>query len=342
MTAAFIGPASTLHLLGSFEQPYAGAALELLDIQRLMRGRREVLAWAEGSVHSQYKNSGIAAIRPFAQQFPKSGTLLILGVHVMPGVWLKYARFDRVIIFCNLIDHSLLFTAVQHLRQETGLEPELVFVSQALQTSVGLPGRVVPSVMELGPYLNVAAKRFSPEPVIEVARRHVTVGRMSRDIPGKHHPDDPALYRMLALHGVNVRIMGGTCLAGEIGVVKGIELVPAGQLPVTDFCASLDIFFYRTGTTNEAYGRVVLEAMATGLAVVGHVRGGYAEIIEPGVSGLLIRSQEEAYDAILSLVSSAGLRRELGQAAMKKAMQVHGPEGANREMISYLSSADLT
>ncbi|RZJ16034.1 MAG: glycosyltransferase family 1 protein [Haliea sp.] len=184
--------------------------------------------------------------------------------------------------------------------------------------------------MDVLPFEAVADQR-SP-----ATARPFTIGRLSRDDPAKHHAEDPALYRMLASRGLRVRIMGGSCLAASLAGVDGIELLPAGAESAAEFCASLDAFFYRTGAFSEAYGRVVAEAMASGLPVVVHSRGGYAEIIEDGVSGFLIRSQEEAYDALLRLAADPALCRTVGDAARQRAHQAHGPEATHRDMAYYL------
>jgi hypothetical protein len=321
---------STLHLLGRFSEAYTGAERELLDIRRLLEGRRPVKLWSDVPPHPSYAGQGIATIQPFAQQFPRGGTLLIAGVHMRPGIWLKYARFEQVILFYNLANHAQLFAVMEALRDSTGLDPELVFVSRMLQLSVGLPGRIARSLMDLQPFLAAADGRF-----LQAARQPFTVGRVSRDAPDKHHPEDPALYRMLASRGLRVRIMGGTCLAPALQGVEGIELLPAGAESTPDFCRSLDAFFYRTGASTEAYGRVVVEAMATGLPVVAHARGGYAEVMEDGVSGRLIQSQEEAYDAVMRLAADPGLCRSMGEAGRRLALAVHGPEATQREMAFY-------
>ncbi len=59
-------------------------------------------AWSHVPVNPAYAGEGITAIQPFAQQFPKDGTLLMGGVHLQPGIWLKYTRFERVILLHNL------------------------------------------------------------------------------------------------------------------------------------------------------------------------------------------------------------------------------------------------
>ena len=277
----------------------------------------------------------MTAIAPFSQQFPRDGTLLIGGVHLKTEMWLKYTRFRRVIVFYNLSQQGQLFSIVEGVRELTGLDPEIVAVSRLLQRSAGLPGRVIPSTLDTGPFVKVAHSRFAGWDG-RTASGPLTVGRASRDLLDKHHPQDLSLYRMLASSGLQVRIMGGTCLAPGLGNAKGIELLPAGAESMADFYASLDIMFYRTGEFMEAYGRVVLEAMAAGLPVVAHANGGYAERIVDKVSGFLIRSQEEAYDAIMSLCDSAPLRRKIGEAALRQALSVHGPQAVERDIAYYL------
>ena len=327
---------STLHLLGRFTDLYTGAERELLDLKCLMEGRRTVKLWSELPVHAAYAAEQVSAIVPFAQQFPKDGTLLIGGVHLQPGIWLQYTRFDRIILFHNLSNQLQLFSIIDGVRRFTGIDPEIVFVSRLLQRSAALPGVVIPSLLNLAPFLEVAARRFGEIPGGSTVSRPFTVGRASRDFLDKHHPHDLALYRMLASRGIRVRIMGGTCLAPGLGGVEGIELLPAGAESMMDFYASLDAVFYRTGMFAEAYGRVVLEAMGGGLPVVAHVAGGYAEAIEHGISGFLIESQEQAYDALIALYASVDLRRQTGKAARQKAIAVHGQEATQRDLSFYL------
>jgi glycosyltransferase involved in cell wall biosynthesis len=328
---------STLHLLGRFSELYTGAERELLDLRRLLAGRRPVRLWSDGPVHPGYAAEGITSVQPFAHQFPKDGTLLIGGVHLQPGVWLKYTRFERVILFHNISNQLQLFSIVDAVRERTGLEPELVFVSRLLQRSAALPGRIIPSLIDLAPFLEVARERLDGPLPAQGAPRPFTVGRVSRDLLDKHHPHDLALYRMLASRGVHVRIMGGTCLAPGLGGAQGIELLPAGAESVPDFYRSLDAVFYRTGMFVEAYGRVVLEAMGAGLPVVAHTAAGYVDVVEQGVCGFLIESQEQAYDALMALRDSAELRRKTGLAARQKAIEVHGEEATERDLAFYLA-----
>ena len=315
---------TTLHLLGHFNDQYTGAESELLDIRTLVAGRRPVKLWSDVPPHAAHAGKGVIGVKPFARQFPSVGVLLVAGVHVGLDIWLKYTRFERVILLYNLASHERLFARIEQLRELTECEPELVFVSTALQLSVGLPGRVINSVIDLQPFLAIDR---AATPV-----RPFTVGRLSRDIEGKHHAQDASLYRMLAARGVLVRIMGGTCLAAQLAGVDGVELLPAGALAADKFLRNIDLFFYRTGASVEAYGRVVVEAMAAGLPVVAGATGGYAEVIRPGVTGVLVNSQEQAFDAIMAASGANAPLVQRGAVARQDAISRHGP-AANELLI---------
>lgn len=335
-----VAPAlSTLHLLGSFTDAFTGAEREMLDLQALLAGRRQVKVWSDFPPNTAYSGRGITQIAPFAHQYPRDGALVIAGVHVRLSVWLKYSKLAKIILFYNLANHHQLFLRIQEIRQLTGLEPELVFVSHMLQLSVGLPGRVARSLMHLEPFAEVAAKRFSSAGIAVESRpigKPFTVGRLSRDALDKHHPQDPLLYRMLASVGIQVRVMGGLCLAPVLDEAPKIELLGAGAEPAPAFLASLDLFFYRTGQSTEAYGRVVLEAMASGAVVVAQNRGGYVEVMTHGENGFLTTTQEQAYDTIIDVRKLKHDAMAIGKKAAMKAQQLHGHAAIEEELACYL------
>lgn len=319
---------SPLHLIGSFTDPYTGAERELPDLADCIGTRRKVMLWSDMPPHPAYAKLGVRAIRPFAGQVPKGGMLLLGGVHVGLGIWLRHARPERIALRYNLARHERLYEVYSQLRDETGVEPELLFVSHALQLGAGLPGSIERSLIRLEPFLS--------EPVARPDRPAFTIGRASRDTPEKHHRDDVALYRMLAARGWRIRILGGTCLAPQLAGVPGVELLPAGAQDVAAFYRTLDAMFYRTGGFNEAYGRVVFEAMASGLPVVAAAVGGYAECIAHGVNGFLVKSQEEALNTLEMLAPDRSLRERVGQAARLRAQELHGNQAIEAQLQFFL------
>ena len=319
-----------LHMVGRFDDPHTGAERSLPDLADALQGRRETALWSVVPPHPMFAARGVRVIDGEQGAGPTGGSLLISGVHVRLDDWLDRAAPAQVILRYNLPNHLRLFDAIARIREATDRDPDLVFVSRAMQQSVALPGRVEPSLIRLDRFLQVPVRRPA---------RPLTVGRLSRDVIEKHSPDDVALYRSLAARGFRVRVMGGTCLQGALGSVPGLELLPAGAADAADFLASLDVFFYRTGSFIEPYGRVVLEAMASGLPVVVAANGGFAEQIHPGQDGVLVQTQEQAMSALLALAADETQRHRMGEAARATALRAHGPAAFEAIVENYTGQA---
>jgi glycosyltransferase involved in cell wall biosynthesis len=73
----------------------------------------------------------------------------------------------------------------------------------------------------------------------------------------------------------------------------------------------------------EGLGTSLLDAMACGKPVVATTAGGIPEVVEDGVTGLLVppRDHEAMADAIVRLLTDADLRREMGVAGLAAARE---------------------
>ncbi len=328
-----------LHLVGCFDNPFAGAEIELIDLARLMQQRypdRPVALWSTKPVHARFAAVDITVIKPFGGAYPKGGAILLSGVHVDPGIWMQHAKPRKIRVRYNLPNHERLCIVIEQIRAAISMEPELVFSSAALRWTCGMKGEVEPSLIPMDRYLANPLRGASEITNSEV-KRPLTIGRVSRDVLEKHHEKDPMLYRMLAARGVRVRLMGATCLASQLKGVEGVELLPAGAEDVDVFHRSLDVFFYRTGTFSEPYGRVVFEAMASGLPVVGSRYGGYAEFIAEGGGAIVFETQEQAYDSIVALQSDPAALALMGQRARDRAVALHGQQAIDAMLADYAS-----
>lgn len=116
--------------------------------------------------------------------------------------------------------------------------------------------------------------------------------------------------------------------------IPGLDLLPARSGDMVPFLQSLDCYFYRTSTWIEPWGRVVIEAMACGLPVIASRNGGYAQVIEHGVNGLLFDTTEEAVDLINQVIADPDLRYRLGKAARKTVEELLG-DAAMRRLVSF-------
>jgi len=87
----------------------------------------------------------------------------------------------------------------------------------------------------------------------------------------------------------------------------------------------------------EGFGLVFLEAMAYGRAVVGGAHGGTLDIIEDGVTGLLVlpRDAEGLARQVTMLLNDPGLCERLGRAAQRKAREITWDRIAKQTIETY-------
>jgi len=121
--------------------------------------------------------------------------------------------------------------------------------------------------------------------------------------------------------------------------VRFTGYVPDEELP--KFFGLADVFVLPS-ITAEAFGIVLLEAMASGRPVVTTRVGGIPEVVEGSGCGILVDPGDEQMlaDAILLLLEDKGLREELGRRGREVAEDTYSwdviterIEGVYREVI---------
>jgi len=321
----------TVHLVNPLWDPNGGADQRTVETWKLLRHHARVRVWSEYRPDPRLARAcPVERIEPWCWRFPRGGTLIFVGTYFRVGHWVRLAAAARTVVLYNTHQPERLARNLERIRG-AGPEPEIVYTSCALRRMHGGSGAVLESPIDV--------HRFRP---VGVARKRppFTVGRLSRDIRSKHHADDPALWRALAEAGCRVRVLGGRCLAPELEGVPGIELLPAGAEDPAMFLRTLDCFVYRTSESwFEAYGRVVVEAMATALPIVASPRGGYVAHLREDDNALLFRDTDEACARVLSLRDSPERAARLGARARLTALAVNEDDLPRRTRSVLLAGA---
>jgi glycogen synthase len=94
----------------------------------------------------------------------------------------------------------------------------------------------------------------------------------------------------------------------------------------------------------ENFPYTCIEAMASGCAVVGSKNGGMAEMIEDGVSGILIDPEkpEEISEAILKLLNDRSLCQQIRQNAVKRLRGIFSTDGiVEQTLIVYQRAIEI-
>jgi len=248
-------------------------------------------------------------VAPWRGQFPRNAHIVLPGASRV-GWWAFFCRARVVSLIANTLTPERLVRRVRRWRMIRKEALKIFYVSDAQREAMPFPGEVITSPVDV--------ERFCPG---SGEHEGLRAGRLSRDVRYKHGDDDPRLYRKLVKQGWQVAVRGGTCLEEELGDAPGIELTPESPDEPEEFLRSLDVFIYRTRDDwYEAFGRVVLEAMACGVVVIAHERGGYADLIQHGQSGYLFNTNREALQHFERLQRDPKLLASMKRAARQRAL----------------------
>jgi glycosyltransferase involved in cell wall biosynthesis len=307
-----------------------GSELRTLSLFSALKDHCNPVLWSVHDPHPSFLEAfPVKKIVPWKLRFPKTGTFVFVGINFEIGSWITFTRPRRVILVCNGQPKELFLERLNRLSLRGFPRVEVVYASDLLRQWFGYPGIVEPSLIDIEKF--TSARASHPD----TPRPRFTIGRITRDDKIKHHRADPALYLRLVSEGCHIRMMGATCLREALEGNESIELLPAGFQQPHIFLGSLDCFYYRTSVWwTEPYGRVVAEAMASGLPVVCENRGGYAELIDHGRNGFLFHTDQEAFEILLRLKEDRALCRSIGRAARAAIVKIYSP-ARRAEIIDY-------
>jgi glycosyltransferase involved in cell wall biosynthesis len=103
--------------------------------------------------------------------------------------------------------------------------------------------------------------------------------------------------------------------------VRDRILFPGLETDMPGFLSALDV--YASAAIAEGLGLGTIEAMAAGLPVVSTTAGGTPEVVEDGVTGLLVTpgKADRLTEALLRLAKDPALRRRMGEAGRARALE---------------------
>lgn len=196
--------------------------------------------------------------------------------------------------------------------------------------------------------MGVDAERFkpSPRPDGDAAGplRIITVGRLA---PVKGQAVMLDAIAELARRGVAAHLT----IAGDgperdqlerrtakLGLGDRVEFTgPVGHSRLSDLYAAADVFC--TSSFAEGLPTVLMEAMATGLPTVATRIMGVPELVEHGVTGLLVppARADLLADALEQLASQPAERREMGEAGRRKVIEERDPRDSGRRLLDLVA-----
>jgi len=126
-------------------------------------------------------------------------------------------------------------------------------------------------------------------------------------------------------------------LIRQLGISSYVEFL-GRRSDIPQLLSELDVLVMAT-TTQEAFGRVLIEAGAVGIPVIGTKVGGIVEIIEDNKDGLLVQPEdpEAIAEAILRLYHNKDLVKRFVQRARKKVEERFSLEKMAEDTINLYS-----
>ncbi len=109
-------------------------------------------------------------------------------------------------------------------------------------------------------------------------------------------------------------------LAEELGISDRV-IFTGLRTDMPDVMASLDVLV--SASWSDAFGRVLIEAMAAGKPVVAAAAGGAPEVVQDGITGVLVppRDPQAIARAVLHMLQDSQLRQKMGSAGQKRAQE---------------------
>lgn len=110
---------------------------------------------------------------------------------------------------------------------------------------------------------------------------------------------------------------------------------------VSDYYTKMDVFVFPTVWELEGFGLVVPEAMSYGLPVVATKTGPVPEIVDDGVTGIIVHPKDEKAlaKAIITLYKNKKMSDTYGANGYKKAKKMYNLETVSKDMVTVLRKA---
>ncbi|HET7566570.1 MAG TPA: glycosyltransferase family 4 protein [Gaiellaceae bacterium] len=195
--------------------------------------------------------------------------------------------------------------AAAALRRADGVRTVSPFTSRLVRALGVEPAAEFPAAMELEPFLGPRAPLPAAPTALFVGALEETKG-----------VDVLAAAWPLVGADASLRVIGDGSRSAAVGAL-GVRWDRA-RLPTAEIAAALDESWALVlPSRSEGMGRVVVEAFCRGRAVVGTRVGGIADLVEDGVSGLLVPAEDPRAlaEALTRVLSDRALAERLGEGA---------------------------
>jgi glycosyltransferase involved in cell wall biosynthesis len=223
-----------------------------------------------------------------------------------------------------------------------------IFNSHAMQAECGPDFALAcPSSKQFVIHNAVDLQQFQPRPKQSPRRR---VGILANLLPVKGHNDYLRMARLLTERGIDAEhwLIGEDIhetgyraelerLRCELGLCEAVRFLGHRE-DVPDLLNELDVLVCASHV--EPFGRCLIEAMACEKPVVATRVGGIPEVVEDGVTGILVppESPEQLADAVARLLNDPELCVTMGKVGRQRVETLFTPEAHTEAVLAVYRS----
>lgn len=158
---------------------------------------------------------------------------------------------------------------------------------------------------------------------MKINKKKIMIGKVSNDNKDKFPNDLIDIFEEVQNKSdreLQFCIIGGNKYYQDAASrLKNLIMPEVGSVPIEKIYMNIDILVYKTNVI-ETWGRVITEAMASGLAIVAENKGGIKEQIDHNRNGFLCSNNKQFISYTLKLIQDNQLRYDIGMAARSKAV----------------------
>ncbi len=316
-----------IHVIGNLGG-LGGARTELWHSLRLWRrGGIDVMLWTVEPPTKAWReaacNLGMEVREVGHRHEPPAGSLVVGWCESM--FWILHeamkARDCRTVWVGCMTEPSITErverqTADMHVYQSLA-QRERMMLWHTKQGATEPPSRLIRGAFDL--------ELFPWRPQSRDPDGTFTVGMLARDDPRKWPADLWEVYGRLAVAGLRARVMGvEESVRRRIGPPPSwADVLSPEAEPTAPFIRSLDCMFVPPVEVVENWPRVGLEAMACGVPVVVHRRGGWREMIDNTETGFCRPTVAEMLDDVRRMAADEPYRRRIAESAREELESQH-------------------
>jgi L-malate glycosyltransferase len=244
----------------------------------------------------------------------------------------------KVKVISRRVDFTLRYNPLRKLKYGWGID-RIIAVSGAIR-GVLIQDGMDPDRIEVI-HSGVGLSRFDPDLSGDTFRKEMGIGPETSVIGNIAHFADHKGHRYLVeAAGEVIRHRPGArfVLVGDGELKKTIESQVRGlglennvvftgfRTDIPSILAAFDLFVLSSHL--EGLCTSLMDAMAMGKPVVATTAGGIPEVVEDGVTGLLVppKNPPALAEAMIRMIEDADLRRKFGEAGRRRAVEQFGDE----------------